>query len=53
LSIGVQEQKLVTLESEVMGEVDRATAAAQASPTPSVQSAYNNVWADGGIQWRN
>jgi acetoin:2,6-dichlorophenolindophenol oxidoreductase subunit alpha len=53
LSMGVQEQKLVTLEKEVMGEVDRATAAAQASPTPSVQSAYNNVWADGGIQWRN
>jgi acetoin:2,6-dichlorophenolindophenol oxidoreductase subunit alpha len=52
-SMGVQEQKLVTLESEVMGEVDRATAAAQASPTPSVQSAYTNVWADGGIQWRN
>jgi hypothetical protein len=37
----------------VLAEVDRASAAAQASPTPALQSAYTQVWADGGAQWRN
>ena len=50
---GVQEQQLAALEREVLSEVDRATAAAQASPTPTIESAYTNVWADGGAQWRN
>ena len=50
---GVQEQQLAALEREVLSEVDRATAAAQASPTPTIESVYTNVWADGGAQWRN
>ena len=53
IALGVQEQQLAALEREVLGEVDRATAVAQASPTPALESAYTNVWADGGAQWRN
>lgn len=53
LAQGVQEQQLASMEAEVLSEVDRATATAQASPTPTIESAYTNVWADGGAQWRN
>jgi TPP-dependent pyruvate/acetoin dehydrogenase alpha subunit len=49
----VQEQQLAAMEREVMTEVDHATATAQASPAPALESAYTNVWADGGAQWRN
>jgi pyruvate dehydrogenase E1 component alpha subunit len=53
LAQGVLEQQLVGLEREVLAEVDRATAIAQASPAPTIESAYTQVWADGGAQWRN
>jgi acetoin:2,6-dichlorophenolindophenol oxidoreductase subunit alpha len=53
LGAGVQEQQLAAMEREVLAEVDRATEAARASPTPALESAYTNVWADGGAQWRN
>lgn len=53
LAQGVEEQQLAALEREVLAEVDRATATAQASPTPTIESAYTQVWADGGAQWRN
>ena len=33
--------------------IANATATAQASPTPALESAFTNVWADGGAQWRN
>ena len=53
LTEGVQESQLAGMEREVLAEVDRATAAAQASPTPALASAYTQLWADGGAQWRN
>jgi pyruvate dehydrogenase E1 component alpha subunit len=53
LGAGFQEQQLAAMEREVLAEVDRATEAARASPTPALESAYTNVWADGGAQWRN
>jgi acetoin:2,6-dichlorophenolindophenol oxidoreductase subunit alpha len=53
LAQGVQELELAALEREVLAEVDRATALAQASPPPTIESAYTQVWADGGAQWRN
>ena len=53
LAQGVEEQPLAALEREVLAEVDRATATAQASPPPTIESAYTQVWADGGAQWRN
>jgi acetoin:2,6-dichlorophenolindophenol oxidoreductase subunit alpha len=53
LAEGVQEVELAGMEREVLAEVDRASAAAQASPTPALESAYTQLWADGGAQWRN
>jgi TPP-dependent pyruvate/acetoin dehydrogenase alpha subunit len=53
LAQGVEEPQLAALEREVLAEVDRATATAQASPPPTIESAYTQVWADGGAQWRN
>lgn len=53
LAQGVEEPQLAALEREVLAEVDRATATAQASSPPTIESAYTQVWADGGAQWRN
>lgn len=50
---GVAEPELAAMERDVLAEVDRATQAARESPAPTVASAYTNVWADGGAQWRN
>ncbi|TMH59098.1 MAG: pyruvate dehydrogenase (acetyl-transferring) E1 component subunit alpha, partial [Betaproteobacteria bacterium] len=53
LATGIAEAKLAQIESEVMAKLDRATEAAKASPTPSLESAMTDVWADGGHAWRN
>lgn len=50
---GVSEAKLGQIESESMARLDRATEAAKASPTPALESAMTDVWADGGNAWRN
>ena len=53
LAMGIPEAKLAQIESEAMAKLDRATEAAKASPTPSLESAMTDVWADGGNAWRN
>src|SRR5688572_20934497 len=53
LKLGVAEPTLADMESEAMRKVDEATAAAKASPPPSVADVEKNVWADGGSSWRN
>src|SRR5213083_2035398 len=53
LAAGIPEAKLAQIESEAMVKLDRATEAAKASPTPSLESAMTDVWADGGNAWRN
>lgn len=53
LELGIPEASLVEMEAEVMAEVDRATEEAKASPVPSLEVAFKDVWADGGIAWRN
>jgi TPP-dependent pyruvate/acetoin dehydrogenase alpha subunit len=53
LSSGVAEAKLAQIESEAMAKLEQATEAAKASPTPAVESAMTDVWADGGNAWRN
>jgi pyruvate dehydrogenase E1 component alpha subunit len=50
---GFMEPTLKDLEVEAMRKVDEATAAAKASPTPSLDGIEKNVWADGGAAWRN
>jgi len=53
LMMGIPEAKLAQIESEAMAKLDRATEAAKASPTPGLESAMTDVWADGGNAWRN
>jgi TPP-dependent pyruvate/acetoin dehydrogenase alpha subunit len=51
--LGVAEATLKDIETEAMRKVDEATAAARASPAPSLDGIEKNVWADGGAAWRN
>jgi acetoin:2,6-dichlorophenolindophenol oxidoreductase subunit alpha len=53
LATGIAEAQLAKIESEAMAKLDQATEAAKASPTPAVESAMTDVWADGGNAWRN
>jgi len=53
LSQGFAESALVRIEQEAKAAVDRATEEAKASPVPSVEVAFKDVWSDGGIAWRN
>ena len=50
---GIAEAALAKIEAEAMAKLDRATEAAKASPTPALESAMTDVWADGGNAWRN
>jgi pyruvate dehydrogenase E1 component alpha subunit len=51
--LGVAEATLKDMEAEAMRKVDAATAAAKASPAPSLSAIEKDVWADGGVAWRN
>ncbi|TMH39010.1 MAG: pyruvate dehydrogenase (acetyl-transferring) E1 component subunit alpha, partial [Betaproteobacteria bacterium] len=53
LARGVAEGTLAKIESEAMAKLDQATETAKASPTPAVETAMTDVWADGGNAWRN
>ena len=53
IELGVGEGTLFEIEKNVMTEVNRATEEAKASPVPSVDLAFKDIWADGGIAWRN
>jgi len=41
------------METEALRKVDEATAAAKVSPVPSLDAIAKDVWADGGVAWRN
>ncbi len=53
LGMGIAEGALAKIEADAMAKLDQATEAAKASPTPAVESAMTDVWADGGNAWRN
>ncbi len=53
LEQGVAETTLAAIEAEAMAKVNEATEQAKASPTPAIESAFTDVWADGGCEWRN
>jgi acetoin:2,6-dichlorophenolindophenol oxidoreductase subunit alpha len=53
LKVGIAEGTLKDIEDDANRKVDDATAAAKASPPPSVDDIEKNVWADGGAAWRN
>jgi pyruvate dehydrogenase E1 component alpha subunit len=53
VKLGFVEATLNDIEQNAMRKVDEATAAARASPTPSLDGIEKNVWANGGSAWRN
>ncbi len=53
LALGIAEATLAKIESEAMAKLDQATETAKGSPTPAVETAMTDVWADGGAAWRN
>jgi TPP-dependent pyruvate/acetoin dehydrogenase alpha subunit len=50
---GITEERLTAIESDSIAKVEQATEAAKASPTPALESAMTDVWADGGSAWHN
>jgi pyruvate dehydrogenase E1 component alpha subunit len=53
LGLGVNETDLAAIQLEVAEAVELATAEAKAAPPPAVESAFTDVWADGGWAWRS
>jgi pyruvate dehydrogenase E1 component alpha subunit len=53
LQLNVAEQTLADIEAETLAKVNQATETAKAAPTPALESAMKDVWADGGAAWRN
>jgi pyruvate dehydrogenase E1 component alpha subunit len=53
LDLGFEESLLAKIEAGANAAVERATEEAKASPVPAVETAFTDVWADGGNAWRN
>ena len=53
VKLGVADATLKDIETDTMRKVDEATATAKASPVPELSEIEKNVWADGGVAWRN
>jgi pyruvate dehydrogenase E1 component alpha subunit len=50
---GMPAAALDAIEREAADQVERATEACRASPTPAIETAFTDLWADGGTAWRN
>ena len=53
LRIGVTEAELADVDQQVRDAVELATQEAIAGDLPSPESAFTDVWADGGWSWRS
>ncbi len=53
LDQGVAAADLDAIETQAQEAVDAATQAARNGPVPDIDSAFTDVWADGGSSWRN
>ncbi len=53
LESGIAESVLEEMESATAARVDAATETASNSPPPPLEIAHQDVWADGGVAWRN
>jgi TPP-dependent pyruvate/acetoin dehydrogenase alpha subunit len=53
LDLGIAEEVLVKIVTEVAAEVDLATDEAKAGAIPGEDLLMKDVWADGGSSWRN
>jgi pyruvate dehydrogenase E1 component alpha subunit len=50
---GVPASILDEIERKAMEQVERATEECKASPPPATETAFTDLWADGGTAWRN
>jgi pyruvate dehydrogenase E1 component alpha subunit len=53
LRVGVPEGELGDITREVAGRIDAATEFAKAGREPGEESLFTEMWADGGVAWRN
>jgi pyruvate dehydrogenase E1 component alpha subunit len=53
VEMGVSEDELLLLESDVDAEVEAATNEAKAGEVPGEELLFQDVWADGSGSWRN
>ena len=53
MEFGISSAVVDALDAKVLAEVDRATEISKASPLPSLELIEVDVWADGGVAWRN
>ncbi len=53
LKAGIEESLLEEMESATAAQVDEATETASNSPPPPLEIAHTDLWADGGVSWRN
>jgi len=53
LKAGMEESLLEEMESATAAQVDEATETASNSPPPPLEIAHTDLWADGGVSWRN
>ncbi len=53
LDRGVGADELDSIEADADQDVDAATEEAKNGPVPELDSAFTDVWADGGSSWRN
>lgn len=53
ISLGIDTDALDAIESETNAAIEAATEEARNSPTPPVDIAHIDVWADGSASWRN
>ena len=53
VEFGIPMETVEDIDKAVLTEVERATETALASPPPSLDLIEKDVWADGGVAWRN
>jgi pyruvate dehydrogenase E1 component alpha subunit len=49
---GVEQAAIDEVDARAREEVAAAAGAAEAAPAPEESTAFTDVWADGGAQWR-
>jgi acetoin:2,6-dichlorophenolindophenol oxidoreductase subunit alpha len=50
---GVPTASLEAIEREAIAKVEHATRVCRESPPPAPETAFTDLWADGGAAWRN
>ena len=53
IELGIADDTLKAIEEDSIAKVNQVTEAAKVSPTPALESAMTDVWADGGSAWHN